>query len=125
MPDTPATLRDFLDHVPRPLAFGTSGRRGLVVDLPQLEVFINARAELDYLLAQPREAGGIRRGERFFLAHDLRPSSTRFVPEQGGRGELAQAIVEAVRDAGLEPVNLGAIPTPALCAHALARAPAA
>lgn len=115
------TLAEVLDHTPRPLAFGTSGRRGLVQDLTQLEVFINVRAELEYLLSRPRSAGGLEHGGEFFIAHDLRPSSTAFVPSQGGRGELAQAVMAAVEDAGLRPVNIGALPTPALTAHALAR----
>ncbi|NQU09194.1 hypothetical protein HQ590_00260, partial [bacterium] len=106
---------------PPPLRFGTSGRRGEVVHLTQLEVYLNALAELEFLQSRPRSAGGIARGEEFFLAYDLRPSSSRFVPEQEGRGEIAQAIVRAIRDAGLTPVNLGRIPTPALTAYALAR----
>jgi len=43
------------------------------------------------------------------------------VPEFEGRGEIAQAIVAAVRDAGMRAINLGAIPTPALMHYALAR----
>ena len=115
------TLAQALTYTPRVLNFGTSGRRGDVVDLTQLEIYINARAELDYLKDRPREEGGIRTGDNFFYAHDLRPSSTRFVAEQGGRGEIAQAVEQAIRDAGLNPINLGAIPTPALTAYALAR----
>lgn len=109
-----------LTHTPVPLAFGTSGRRGKVVDLTQLEIYLNARAEIDYLLARAPEDGGIRTGQPFYCAHDLRPSSTRRDPAQRNRGALAQAITAAVRDAGLNPVNLGAIPTPALTARALA-----
>jgi phosphomannomutase len=120
-PVIPGSLRAALDHVPVPLKFGTSGRRGEVVHLTQLEIYLNARAELDYLLSLAADAGGIRAGQDFYLAHDLRPTSTRFVPEQGGRGEIAQAIERAIRDAGLRPVNLGAIPTPALMVYALAR----
>jgi len=113
------SLRARLQYEPRPLRFGTSGRRGLVVDLTQLEIYINALAELQYLQSLPREEGGIARGEAFYLAYDLRPSSTRYVPEQSGRGEIAQAIVRAIQDAGMKPVNLGAIPTPALTYYAL------
>ena len=65
--------------------------------------------------------GGIVRGQEFFFARDLRPSSDSFVPEQDGRGEIAQAIVAAIRDAGMHAVNLGSIPTPALTCYALAR----
>ncbi len=115
------TLRESLDYEPQPLRFGTSGRRGEVVHLTQLEVYINALAELEYLQSLPPGQGGIVRGDEFYFACDLRPSSTRYVPEQGGRGEIAQAIVRAIRDAGMEPVNLGLIPTPALTCYALAR----
>jgi len=113
------SLRAQLDHEPLPLKFGTSGRRGEVIHLSQLEVYLNALAELEYLQSLPAAEGGIVGGEEFFLASDLRPSSTRFVPEQRGRGEIAQAIVQAIRDAGMVPVNLGALPTPALTFHAL------
>ena len=37
------------------------------------------------------------------------------------RGEIAQAIVSAIREAGMMPVNLGAIPTPAVMCYAIAR----
>ncbi|MBM4228911.1 MAG: phosphomannomutase [Gammaproteobacteria bacterium] len=117
----PDSLAQSLAYAPRELAFGTSGRRGLVADLSQLEVYLNARAELDYLLALPRAKGGIVAGDSFYLAHDLRPSSVAPVAVAGGRGGLAQAIHRAVSDAGLRAVNLGAIPTPALAAYALAR----
>lgn len=120
-PAPPGSLRAALAYEPQPLAFGTSGRRGEVIHLTQLEVYLNARAEMDYLLSLPVDGGGIRAGQNFFVAHDLRPSSTRWVAEQGGRGELAQAIERAIHDAGLQPVNLGAIPTPALTACALAQ----
>ena len=59
--------------------------------------------------------------EEFFFARDLRPSSDSFVPEQDGRGEIAQAIVAAIRDAGMRAINLGSILTPALTCYALAR----
>ncbi len=110
-----------LTYTPKALNFGTSGRRGEVVDLTQLEIYLNARAELDYLCALPVAQGGIQVGQVFYFAHDLRESSTCFVPSQGDRGELAQAIEQAIRDAGLVPVNLGEIPTPALTAFALSK----
>lgn len=115
----PGSLGASLEYEPVELKFGTSGRRGEVVHLTQLEVYINARAEMEYLLSLPKDEGGICVGENFYVGHDLRPSSTRFVPEQGGRGEIAQAIISAVSDVGLKPVNLGAIPTPALAYYAL------
>jgi phosphomannomutase len=117
----PGSLRASLQYQPVELQFGTSGRRGNVVDLSQLEIYINALAELEYLQSLDMTAGGIKRGDEFFLARDLRPSSNGFVAEQGGRGELAQAIVVAIGDAGMRAVNLGLIPTPALTCYAVAR----
>jgi phosphomannomutase len=115
------SLRLHLAFTPQELKFGTSGRRGLVADLSQLEIYINVRGELEYLQTLAREAGGIRPGEPFYVGTDLRPSSTEFVPEQQNRGELAQAVLQAVTDAGMTPVFLGAIPTPAITFYALAR----
>jgi len=111
------SLRASLTFEPRELEFGTSGRRGKVVDLTQLEVYINALAELEFLQTLNPSEGGIVRGEEFFFARDLRPSSASFVAEQEGRGEIAQAIVAAIRDAGMRPVNLGLIPTPSRAAR--------
>jgi phosphomannomutase len=115
------SLRSRLNYEPQILGFGTSGRRGKVVDLTQLEIYLNAVAELEYLQSLPVAEGGIRRGEEIYFAYDLRPSSSAFVAEEQGRGEIAQAIVQAIRDAGMQPVNLGRIPTPALASYALAR----
>jgi phosphomannomutase len=115
------SLRARLNYEPQVLGFGTSGRRGKVVDLTQLEVYLNAFAELGYLQSLSLADGGIERGDTFYFACDLRPSSTEFVPAEQGRGEIAQAIVGAIRDAGMRPVNLGQIPTPALASYALSR----
>lgn len=112
----PGSLGAALDHEPQPLQFGTSGRRGLLIHLTQLEIYINALAELEYLQTLPRVEGGIVPGETFYFANDLRPSSTARV---GVQGELAQAIQAAIESAGMRPVYLGAIPTPALTAYAL------
>ncbi len=120
-PVTAPSLRSALSYEPQPLRFGTSGRRGEVVHLTQLEIYINALAELEYLQDLPADKGGIRKGEAFYYACDLRPSSCQFVPAQGGRGELAQAIQRAIADAGMQPVNLGRLPTPALTSFALER----
>jgi phosphomannomutase len=115
------TLRDKLVYEPVELRFGTSGRRGRVVDLTQLEIWINVRAELEFLKTLPKQQGGIAAGEDVFLAADLRPSSVRLVEEQGGRGEILQAACEAVRAAGCTPVFEGFIPTPALAYYGFGR----
>ena len=117
----PDRLGDRLTYRPRELQFGTSGRRGLVTDLTQLEVCINVLAELEYLQSLPPEGGGVVGGDEFYFAHDLRPSSTAFVPGKHRRGEICQAVVRGLIDAGMRPVNLGAIPTPALAYWAFSR----
>ncbi len=114
-------LARHLDYAPQDLKFGTSGRRGEVVHLTQLEIYINALAELQYLLGLPPSDGGIVRDDEFYFACDLRPSSCAYVPSQGGRGEIAQAIQRAIADAGMRPVYLGLIPTPALTFFAISR----
>jgi phosphomannomutase len=115
------SLESHLIYQPRELAFGTSGRRGEVTHLTQLEIYINALAELTYLQGLPPSQGGIARGQEFFFACDLRPSSDSYVTEQGGRGEIAQTTECAIRDAGMQPVYLGRIPTPALTLFAISR----
>jgi phosphomannomutase len=114
-------LRSTLAYEPYELRFGTSGRRGRVVDLTQLEISLNVLGELEYLQSLSRAEGGIVRGEEFYFAYDLRPSSTAFDAAERGKGELCQAVEGAIRDAGMQPVNLGQIPTPALTFYAVAR----
>lgn len=60
------TLRDSLRYRAVPLTFGTSGRRGLVRDTTQLEVYINVCGELDFLRGLPR-GGGWHPSRRFLL----------------------------------------------------------
>ena len=115
------SLASQLTYQPQELRFGTSGRRGEVVHLTQLEIYINAFAELTYLQALHPSRGGIVRGQEVYFASDLRPSSSAYVAEQGGRGEIAQAIERAIRDSGMLPVYLGRIPTPALASFAISR----
>ncbi len=114
-------LIDNLSYEPVPLQFGTSGRRGLVVNLTQLEIAINVSAELEYLTSLPKSAGGISPGEDFYIGYDLRPSSTQFVAEFAGRGQLFHAIWLTVKEAGFNPVNLGPLPTPAVMLYATNR----
>jgi phosphomannomutase len=111
------SLRAHLAYEPQPLKFGTSGRRGKVVDLTQLEIYTNVVAEIKYLQSIPQPEGGIQAGDDFYYAYDLRPSSTAYV--ENGRGALCQAVEQALKNTGMRPINLGAIPTPALTYWAL------
>lgn len=106
------TLLSRLIDKPRPLKFGTSGRRGQLAHITQLEIYVNVLGELTYLQSQPASEGGIVSGGEFFIARDLRPSSPA----------LCQAVHAAVRDAGMRPAHAGCIPTPALAAFAFRRA---
>ncbi|KAB8231338.1 hypothetical protein ETB97_001518 [Aspergillus alliaceus] len=117
MAATSSALRSHLSYQPVPLKFGTSGRRGLVVDLTQLEIYTNVLAEIRYLQSLELNEGGIKAGDDFYVAYDLRPSSTAYV--EGNRGGLCQAVEQALKDTGMHPINLGAIPTPALTYFAL------
>ena len=105
------SLRSRLSYQPHELAFGTSGRRGLIRDITALELYVNVSAEIEYLLSLPAEQGGIRPGDEFFVARDLRPSSAG----------ICRVICHTLRESGMRPINLGAIPTPALTAFALER----
>lgn len=109
-----------LSYKPQPLKFGTSGRRGLIVDLTQLEIYTNVLGEIRYLQSIPTSEGGIEHGDDFYFAYDLRPSSIQYV--EPNRGGLCQAVEHALKDAGMRPISLGAIPTPALTLFALQRA---
>jgi phosphomannomutase len=105
------TLQAALVYQPQELKFGTSGRRGEVIHLTDLEIYINVLGELEYLQSLSPEQGGIVSGDEFFYALDLRPSSFR----------LAAAIERAIRDAGMKPRNMGRVPTPGLMAYALSK----
>ncbi len=101
-----ASMAFFLNYEPVPLAFGTSGLRGLVKDITDLEAYINVKAALGYLLSN----GDIRVNSVVVIAGDLRPSSDR----------IMRACARAVADSGCRVENAGKIPTPALTAHAIA-----
>ena len=96
----------FLNYTPAPLAFGTSGLRGLVKDITDLEAYINVKAALRYLLS----IGDIRAHSGVVIAGDLRPSTDR----------IMRACAQAVIDSGCHVENAGRIPTPALISHAIA-----
>jgi len=107
--NTNMSLSDFRGHHPRPLAFGTSGLRGLVADITDLEAYINTRGFLDYLF----EIKDVREEEIVYIAGDLRPST-----DSPNRSIMA-AVARAIAEAGLKVVSLGKIPTPALASFAI------
>jgi phosphomannomutase len=100
MANAKLTRVSFLNYTPVPLAFGTSGLRGLVTDITDLEAYINVKAALRYLAS----IGDIRTGAGVVIAGDLRPSTDR----------IMRACAQAIVDSGYQVENAGKIPTPAL-----------
>src|SRR5262245_57065646 len=101
IPSTPS----FVNYTPVPLVFGTSGLRGLVKDLTDLEAYINVKAALRYLMS----LGDIVAGSGVVIGGDLRPSTDR----------IMRACAQAIADSGCQVENAGKIPTPALVSHAM------
>lgn len=101
------SLRESLSYQPVELSFGTSGLRGLAVDMTDLECYINTIGFLKFAA----ETDGLMKGSTVYFAGDLRESTPR----------ILAAVAAAVVDAGHQPVNLGLIPTPALALYALSR----
>ncbi|MCD7111420.1 phosphomannomutase [Rhizobium sp. DKSPLA3] len=87
------------------LKFGTSGLRGLSVDLNGPAAALYATAFARYLIA----AGHARKGDVILVARDFRPSSTA----------ISSIIIGALIRAGFEVRNCGTVPTPALALYAL------
>jgi Phosphoglucomutase/phosphomannomutase, alpha/beta/alpha domain I len=98
-------MASLLNYAPVPLAFGTSGLRGLVKDITDLEAYINVKGALRYLLS----IGDIRVSSRVVIAGDLRPSTDR----------IMCACAQAIVDSDCQVENAGKIPTPALVSHAI------
>ncbi|MEL6736246.1 MAG: phosphomannomutase, partial [Pseudomonadota bacterium] len=93
------------------LKFGTSGLRGLAIDLLDGGAAQYVAAFCDVLL----ERETAQAGDSVYLAHDHRVSSPA----------LLQAAADAIAARGLTPVSCGAIPTPALALHAMGKNAAA
>ncbi len=89
------------------MKFGTSGLRGLVTDLqgPATALYVTAFAR--HLLS----AGLVKPGDPIFVGGDFRPSTP----------EIAESCMTALQHAGLQPVDCGAIPTPALAYYAMSK----
>jgi phosphomannomutase len=87
------------------MKFGTSGLRGRVSDMTDARCAAYATAFLRHL------ADSGAGGPAVLVGRDLRPSSPR----------IASACIGAIRAAGLEAVDCGVLPTPALALEAAAR----
>lgn len=93
-----ATIRQLLTYSPVELTFGTSGLRGLVKDMTDLECYINTAGFLAFVKATEGSFPTV------YLAGDLRLSTPR----------IAAAVVRAIEDAGAQVHWGGFVPTPAL-----------
>ncbi|KKB79812.1 hypothetical protein VW35_04755 [Devosia soli] len=92
------------------LKFGTSGVRGLVVDLKGQPARRYVAAFLKHLQSSKQMTGG-----RVLVGYDLRPSSPG----------IADDCLAAIAASGFEPIDCGAVPTPALALQAMTTGSAA
>lgn len=92
------SLKDELQYNPEELAFGTSGLRGLVIDMTDLECYINALGFLKFLEKNNQLRGSV------YVAGDLRQSTPRII----------RAVMRAATDANQTIISGGFVPTPAL-----------
>jgi len=98
---------DFIPKItPSSLKFGTSGLRGLVVELNGVPAFAYTRAFAELLKADGSAAAA---GGRVLVGRDLRESSP----------SIARLCCAALKEAGLTPLDCGALPTPALAYHGM------
>jgi phosphomannomutase len=96
-------MSSFLSYTPVELAFGTSGMRGLVSDITDLEAYISVKGALLYLRGRGES------GDTVVLGGDLRPSTDR----------ILRASLQAIVDAGFSVEHVGKLPTPALVLHSI------
>jgi len=87
------------------MKFGTSGLRGLVTDLQGRASALYTQSFAQHLLA----SGAARPGDKVLVGQDFRSSSP----------DIAATCIGALKRAGLEPVDCGPIPTPALALYGL------
>ncbi len=93
-------LLESLQYEPVELAFGTSGLRGLVTDMTDLECYINTRGFIAFL--QDKES--LPDNSIISVAGDLRDSTPRIIC----------TVIQAIADSGHIAEYCGLIPTPAL-----------
>jgi len=86
--------------------FGTSGARGLAVEMTDQVCYTYTKGFLQYL----EESGELKKnGESVAIAGDLRPSTRR----------IMGAVAKAVSDMWYVPVNCGYIPSPAVALYGI------
>ena len=100
-----ATISDSLSYPPVELSFGTSGLRGLVTDMTDIECYINTAGFLRFL----KQHQALADGATIYVAGDLRDSTPRIV----------RAVMAAITDKGYTADFCGFIPTPAVANYAL------
>lgn len=110
VPNDARPIPSFRGRTPTPLRFGTSGLRGKVEDITDLEAYVNTAGFLGVMLAR----GVAVPGTSVPLGGDLRPST------HGPQRSIMRAVAQAIRDAGMHVHNLGLLPTPALTLEGLA-----
>lgn len=89
--------------------FGTSGARGLAVEMTDPVCYTYAKGFFQYL----EESGELKKaGEEVAIAGDLRPSTAR----------IMAAVAKAASDMGYVPVNCGFIPSPAVALYGITHA---
>jgi phosphomannomutase len=94
------------ETTPSSLKFGTSGLRGLVVELNGAPAFAYTRAFAEMI----KEDGSAAASRNIVLVgRDLRESSP----------SIAQLCCAALQESGLIPLDCGALPTPALAYHGM------
>lgn len=89
------------------LKFGTSGLRGLSIDLKGRAAAVYATAFARHLVS----AGFAKAGDPVLVGRDFRESSP----------EIAATAIGALARCGLVPLDVGALPTPALALYGLSR----
>jgi phosphomannomutase len=89
--------------------FGTSGARGLALEMTDQVCYTYAKGFFQYL----EESGELKKnGESVAIAGDLRPSSAR----------IMGAVAKAASDLGYVPLNCGFIPSPAVALYGITHA---
>ena len=83
--------------------FGTSGARGLAVEMTDAVCYAYTKAFLQHL----EQTGNISEGSGVAIAGDLRPSSPR----------ICAAVARAVNDRGYQAIYCGEIPSPAVALY--------